>query len=351
MAATNLPPEVAPSLRALLTRHEAWWGGRGLLVARVPTQPLGDLWLPLAGGDLAQEDVELRPEALDLDRLAGPARPEGPLERDGDRLRTVEPYARVPWVEAILGCPIRASIRGGAMRARHLVEDWAGWRGVARSRRDEWLEALLGQVDRLLARSGGRAAVTQTLMRGPVDLAEAALGPRLLALSIYDEPVALGRFLQEATALFLEILGAQWARIPPLAGGTVNPFGVWAAGRSVRTQCDASAILSARQYREVFLPWDLEICRAVPYSVMHLNSGSLRTVPALLEGEQPRAIQVTLDPEPAGPPVAALTDVFRRILERKPLIVDGYLTDEQIAALLGALPHGGLYISARSSPD
>ncbi len=340
-----------PSLRLLLERHEAWWGGRGLLVARVPSSPLGDLWLPLTGGDLAREDADLRPEMLDTERLAGPPQPDGPLGRFGDRIRTAEAYARIPWVEAILGCPVRASIQGGAMRAQSIVRDWARWRGVSRSRDDAWLDALRTQVDLLVARSGGRAAVTHTLMRGPVDLAEAALGPRLLALSIYDHPVELRRFLEEATALFLEVLEAQWERIPAIAGGTVNPFGVWGAGRSVRTQCDASAILSPRQYREWFLPWDVEICRSVPYSIIHLHSGSLHTVPALLEGGYPRAIQVTLDPEPSGPPVLSLVDVFRQVLAVKPLIVDGYLTDEDVAALLGALPHTGLYISARATPD
>ncbi|NLD42931.1 MAG: hypothetical protein GX657_05485 [Chloroflexi bacterium] len=344
-------PHADAATRQLLARHEAWWGGRGLLVSRVPSAPLGDLWLPLADGTLAHEDLDLRPDLLDADRLAGPALSPGPLERDGDRLRTAAAYARVPWVEAILGCPIRASILGGAMRAHAFIDDWARWPGLAHTRRDEWLAALVTQVDLLVARSGGRYAVTQTLMRGPVDLAEAALGPAMLALSLYDRPADLARFLEEATALFLEVLAAQWARIPALAGGTVNPFGVWAPGRSVRTQCDASAILSPRQYQEGFLPWDVEISRAVPYSLIHLHSGSLHTVPALLAVEAPRAIQVTLDPEPSGPPVGRLVGTFRQILAHKPLIVDGYLTDDQVGELLRALPHGGLYIAARATPD
>ena len=131
----------------------------------------------------------------------------------------------------------------------------------------------------------------------------------------------------------------------------MNPFGVWGPGRFVRTQCDASAILSPAQYRDWFLPYDQEISRTVEYSIIHLHSGSLHTVPALLAVERPRAIQVSLDPEPSGPPVERLLPVFRQVLAAKPLIVDGYLTEPQIDMLLRELPHEGLYIAARTAPD
>ncbi len=338
-------------MRRLMARHEAWWAGRALLVARVPSSPLADLWLPLADGTLAAEDVDLQPEMLDLDRLAGEPLPPGPLERDEDRIRTQSAFVRVPWVEAIMGCPIRASIQGGAMRAHAFVSDWRAWGTGAAHRRDDWLRTLVDLTERLAAASGGRYAVTHTLMRGPVDLAEAALGPRLMALSLYDHPTELRAFLEYATGVFLEVLEAQLARIPPVDGGYVNPFGVWAPGRFVRTQCDASAILSPAQYRDWFLPYDQEICRAVDCSIIHLHSGSLHTVPALLAVERPQAIQVSLDPEPSGPPVERLLPAFRQVLAEKPLIVDGYLTEPQIDLLLRELPHEGLYISARTAPD
>ena len=164
-------------MRRLMARHEAWWAGRALLVARVPSSPLADLWLPLSDGTVAAEDVDLQPGMLDLDRLAGTPQPPGPLERDGDRIRSQSAFVRVPWVEAIMGCPIRASIQGGAMRAHAFVSDWRAWGGGAAYRRDDWLEALVALTERLAAASGGRYAVTHTLMRGPVDLAEAALDP------------------------------------------------------------------------------------------------------------------------------------------------------------------------------
>jgi hypothetical protein len=331
----------------LFTRHEAWWRGEEMLVAFVPHSPLGELWLPLQDGSVASRDLRVTPQMLDLDRLAGTPQSEGSLGFHGDRVRTRAPYARVPWVEAILGCPIRATIQGGSMRTDAFVTDWAEWENEDDHFHDGWFDALTSLTEMLVERSGGRYAVVQTLMRGPSDLAEAVLGPELMCFSMYDHPERLRRFLDEVTAVFIHILKAQLDRIPPIEAGYVNPFGVWAPGTVVRTQCDASSFLSPSQYAEWFLPYDIRICEAVDYSVIHLHSGSLHTVDVLLEVERPQAIQVSLDPEPSGPPVEELVSTFAKILAVKPLIVDGALSSEQVKHLQQHLPHGGLYISAR----
>jgi len=342
---------VSGTARDILARHRAWWARRSMLVARVPSAPLGDLWLPLADGTTATCDLDLTPDMLDIDRLAGEPLPPGPLRFHGDRICAESAYARIPWLEAILGCRIRATIQGGSMRAHGGVTSWQDWRGPGAWRASPWLHALLDLTERLVERSGGQYAVTHTLMRGPVDLAEAVLGPELLALSLYDHQRELRAFLDEVTEVFIGVLEEQLRRMSRVEGGYVNPFGVWAPGTVVRTQCDASAILSPRQYQEWFLPYDERICEAVDYSVIHLHSGSLHTIDALMEVERPQAIQVSLDPPPSGPPVEDLLPTFRRVLGGKSLIVDGYLTEEQVKSLLDALPHDGLYISARQTPD
>ncbi len=125
---------------------------------------------------------------LDLDRLAGSAPAAGPLERHDDRFHTRAPYARVPWVEAILGTPIRATIQGGSMRTLAFIESWDEWerRPAIEARRG--LKTLKRLTELLVERSGGRYAVAQTLMRGPCDLAEAVLGPELLSFSLFEHP-------------------------------------------------------------------------------------------------------------------------------------------------------------------
>lgn len=336
--------------QALLQRHADWWQRKGMLYVAVPHGSLGDLWLPLADGTLATEDIDVAPDMLDVERAVGPPLDPGPLELTGDHFSTRAPYGRVPWVEAILGCPIRATIQGGSMRTRAFIADWAEWEKDRVHRDDDWFDLLKRLTELLVARSGGRYAVAHTLMRGPSDLAEAVLGPEMMCLSMYDHPKSLQRFLEEATGAFIEILRAQRERIPPIGGGYVNPFGIWAPGTVVRTQCDASAFLSPQQYAQWFLPCDVRICESVDYSMIHLHSCSLHTVDPLLGVERPHAIQVTLESEPSGPPLEAMLPIFRKILGVKPLLVDGPLSKEEVQHLQDQLPTDGLSIRARRSP-
>lgn len=334
---------------ALLERHADWWQRKGPLFTAVQGAPLGDLWLPLADGSLAMEDLALTPEMLDVDRLAGTPQAPGPLEVWGDRFRVADPYGRVPWVEAILGSPIRATIRGGSMRTQACVDHWDEWERDATHRDDGWLNLLLRLTELLVERSGGRYAVVQPTMRGPCDLAEAVLGPELMCLSMYDHPQSLRRFLDEATETFIHILRELLARIPPAAGGFVSPFGIWAPGTVVRTQCDATAFLSAAHYAQWYLPYDVRISESVDYSIIHLHSCSLHVVDALLAVERPHAIQVTLEARPKGPSLEEMLPIFRKILGAKPLLLEGKLSEAEVRWLQDRLPAGGLAITARQA--
>ena len=331
----------------LLQRHADWWQRKASLCSVVESAPLGSLWLPLADGTDATEDLDLDPEMLDVDRLVGEPLAPGPLELRGDWFRAAAPYGRVPWVEAILGTPIRATIEGGSMRTMAFIDSWEEWERSATHRHDGWFDLLKRMTALLVERSGGRYAVIQTLMRGPVDLAEAVLGPELMCFSMYDHPRSLQGFLREATDTFIAILHEQLARTTPVRGGYVTPFGIWAPGTVVRTQCDATAFISGTQYAEWFLPHDVRICETVDYSFIHLHSCSLHTVDALLQVERPHAIQVTLEAQPSGPPLAEMVPTFRKILASKPLLLSGKLSDREVDWLREQLPPGGLAISAR----
>jgi hypothetical protein len=340
---------LAAAGQALLRRHADWWQRKGILVARVQGTPLEPLWLPLADGTLAQEDVDLTPEMLDLDRLGGETRTAGPLEINGDLFETAAPFTRVPWVEAILGNPVRATIQGGSMRTSAFVHEWPDWEHRPVRRHEGWLDLLGRLTELLVARGGGRHAVVHTLMRGPSDLAEAVLGSELMCLSLFEHQSELHRFLEEATDTFIAILFEQLQRIPKLEGGYVNPFGIWAPGTVVRTQCDASVLLSPRHYGRWFLPYDERISEAVDYSIIHLHSCSLHVVDELLKVERPQAIQVTIETGPNVPSIPALVPIFRRILGAKPLIADGPMSDDELHLLQDELPHDGLCIIARQT--
>ena len=117
----------------------------------------------------------------------------------------------------------------------------------------------------------------------------------------------------------------------------------------MRTQCDASAFLSAKHYAEWFLPYDVRISESVDYSIIHLHSCSLHTVDALLEVERPHAIQITLETSPGAPTLEELVPIFRKILAVKPLIAEGPLSEDDVQFLLDRVPPDGLCLTARQA--
>jgi hypothetical protein len=163
-----------------------------------------------------------------------------------------------------------------------------------------------------------------------------------MCLSMYDHPKELLDFLDRVTETWLDIWRVQFDRIPRVHGGYVNTFGIWAPGTVARTQCDASAFLSPRQYAEWYMPYDERICQAVDYACIHLHSGSLHTVEPLMSVDSLKAIQVSIDPVPASPPVRDLVPAMKRVLEGKPLIVTGPMTEDEAAMLEDELPGDGL---------
>ena len=333
---------------ALLSRHSDFWQRKGALVAFPIASQLGRLWLPLTDGTIAEEDCDLTPDMVDVERIVGDDLGPGPIQTVDDQFAHSDPYFPIPWVEAILGVPIRTTIQGGSMRARDQIQSWDEWDFDAPHFHQDWFDLLIRFLDLLAERRGRTHAITQSLMRGPSDLAEAVLGPELMCLSLYDHPSELHRFLDTVTDHFIRVLHAQLDHIPRIEGGVVNPFGVWSPGTVVRNQCDATAFLSADHYAEWFLPYDLRIWRSVDFSIQHIHSNSLHTVDVLLAQELPHAIQVTLDIQPAGPPVEKIIPTLRRILSAKPLILEGWMTDDEVRLVRSELPANGFSLSART---
>ena len=336
--------------RNLLERHAKWWEKKGCLIAPREASLLGELWLPLSDGTIATEDIDLEPDMIDVGRIVGPSRGPGPIETLDDQFQHVDPYTPIPWVEAIMGVPIRTTIQGGSMRGREHSASFKEWDFDADHFHIEWFDLLMYMVDMLVQRQGGKRAITQTLMRGPVDLAEAVFGPETMCLSMYDAPDDLHRFMDYAADLFIKVLHAQLDRIPRMEGGYVNPFGIWSPGTVVRNQSDATSFLSPDHYAEFVYPYDMRIWESVDYSIQHTHSSALHHIDVLLQNERPHAIQVTVDIQPTGPLVQQVIPTFQKILEKKPLIIEGWLTGDEVRLLQKELPADGLSITVRRQP-
>jgi hypothetical protein len=212
-----------------------------------------------------------------------------------------------------------------------------------------WLARLL-EITRLqVDRAQGQYPVCQPLMRGPVDMAAAALGDEALCLALIDQPDRAQRLLDSCTEIFIEVARAWRGAAPLFAKGSLL-YGIWAPGASVRTQCDNAALLSPELYREFLVGCDERICARFDYPLMHTHSGFIGMVaPVLLQVRGLRAVQVSLD-WPAGPGVIELLRVFQLLNEQLPLIITGGLTQVELDLLLKHLSPRGLCLQVDIHP-
>lgn len=207
-----------------------------------------------------------------------------------------------------------------------------------------WLGKLLTVTRLLVERAQGRYPVTQPLLRGPIDLLTAVLGDEPSCFLMKDDPEQFRRLLDVCTDNFIAIMKAWMSASPPFRGGYCE-YGIWAPGTVVRTQADNAALIAPDDYRQFLKPCDERICDAFDYPLIHTHSGVIHImVDSLLDTGKLRAIQVSLD-YPAGPPVAEILPILKRINRRKPLIITGGLTAKELEMLQSALSPRGLCLS------
>ncbi len=246
------------------------------------------------------------------------------------------------WTEALLGCPVRME-RGGAWAEAFLA---GREQVVERCRRgapgegDPWLRRFRSGTALLAERAGGRFPVIQPLMRGPLDVMAAALGHEAMATAFYDDPSLARELLDLCTDTFVTLAREHLALAPAFLGGDVT-FGLWAPGRAIRTQLDNAVLLSPRLYEDCFLPCDSRVFPVFDFVVMHVHSGCLHVIDALLQAPELDAIQVSID-FPGGPLLPAILPALRKIQGRKPLIVTGPATEREIELALTSLSPAGV---------
>jgi hypothetical protein len=275
----------------------------------------------------------------------------------GDALPFSQPFFKIPWLEAMLGCPITMT-EGHIWVERHpggaeaVIQQGAGLQG------NPWLELYCEFLRQLSERLGARFPVTaNTLLRGPSDLVAAVLGVREACVAWLDQPETMARLMRVCTDVHLAVIEAGYKLLEPYPdgpaeGGYVSGWGIWAPGPVVRTQADHATLLSPDMYERQILPFDREIIRSCPHCIFHIHNPGLHLAPALLEVDELDVVEVVVDPYPNEARKPYEMAMYERILKHKPLILDvNFPSLEEAEWVLGELDHRGLCLNARFSDE
>ena len=216
MAAPPTHPVLDESdLEDLLSRHRAFWH-------REPVaQPLlhfsqarygGDRPLPGDAIDITPETVRGRAEVTVSSLRA--SYEHGGVTR-GDFF-TSSPFPTPPWMEPVLGCPIKVFENTTTDWREPLPGGWDEVRRIEAGMGGVWREALLHVITTANRELGREYPLGNPLIRAPIDCLAAMVGDEALCYLVVDEPDELRRVASICADIWLELTGA-WLGVPNLA--------------------------------------------------------------------------------------------------------------------------------------
>jgi hypothetical protein len=346
----------------MVEKHAAFWrhtdGGAVLRYTGIYSQSSA-ISLPQPGGGEITETELLEPqmvspddlikvvESYDHDQLDAALALNGEYlvnVGQGDFLPLAMPLMKFPWLEAIFGCPIRMT-EGQIWDAKFPGDPEEVVSDKSSFDHNPWFQLYLEFLKVLQNRLSGRFFVsTSSNQRGASDLVAAVLGVQEAIFGWLDNPDIMSRMLRRCTDAILALVEASNSIIESSENGYACKWGLWSPEKIVATQEDHSSLLSPEIYKEQILPYDREVFRSSPKSIIHLHNNGLHQVPALVDIPELDAIQVWIDPYPDGDRKEYEITMLQQIMERKPLILDVYLPSlEEGDRLLEQLPQRGLF--------
>lgn len=261
---------------------------------------------------------------------------------EDDICRTAMPLASMPWMEAILGCPIIAS--GVNMKSMKILDNAASLNPQPFNRDNPWVQCYLQFIEVYNQKFGDHFPVAQSIIRGPSDLAAALLGAEEATMALATEPEEMQRLLDYVTDQLAEFLHLQLKHLPQFKGGyVIGQYDIWAPEPAIRFQEDFSVMYSPQLYTDYLQTRDEKLAEIAKYNLIHLHSSSLFLIDQFLEIQNIRAFQVTKDP--GGARLADMMPALQKIQKAgKPLIVKGQFDEADLDLIRSSLSAQGLCI-------
>ncbi len=287
-----------------------------------------------AGQEFSPDDIDPR---IVLPRLEEWYQADSQLHCE--TIQSFGPALGVPWVEAMAGCPVVAY--PGSLWAEVCVKDLDDRPPVRFDPGNPWLKKVQELTRVMVDASAGRFPVCLPLMRGPLDTLAAMRTPAQMCLDMVDRPEAVHRLLGEIADMWIGIAEALLPLIPPFHGGYVTRMRMWAPGPAVTPQNDVSSLVSPRMYEEFGLPYDRRITARFPFHSFHMHSTEHHQMAVLAKNNDLTALQMFMQHQSGGPPLARVLPSVKRALAVKPLLLG--VPDAECADIcLAELPAEGL---------
>ena len=334
------------TLEEKIRRHQAFWRKealeRPLLGVRIGDYLLANKFQ--AALPLLEEGKKILPEMLEVDRFLDDYERmyRESLEVAQDAFWTAAPFTAIPWMEAMLGCEVRAS------EASMTSEPWLKSledidQVTLNEESNPWLAKYLEFVERLTEYSQGRFPVGQPILRGISDMMGALRGQTNLVFDFIDRPVQLHQLGRKLTEIFRTVIQRHRESTTTFRDGyAIGFYHLWCPGPCLWFQEDLAALLSPALYRKHIYELNVALCQGYEYTLCHLHPTSFFILDDLLGIEGLKTIQVNKDI--GGPSIKEMLPEFQKVLREKRLVIWGDLDENDLDAIFATLPYDGLYL-------
>ena len=304
-----------------------------------------------------QKKVEVKPGDIDLESFIKDVEKflKWHEEAGFDFFYPISPFSYIPWIEAIIGCPIFAG------KDSFYAEPASGcWPDVPDkidlSEKNKWFAKLLEMTEALVNEFGGHVPIaSSTHLRGPADMMSAAIGQRQYIFEIFDNPQKLRKLGNICTEAFIETATTvnQIVSKAKFKGYVTNNFGVYTEKVCQHYQDDAVAFLSPKYYKEFILEKHIEIDESFDSTLYHVHPISMFVVDELVRFPRLKIIEINREPVAIGPAMKDMIPVFKKIQENKKAVVAHFpdidfapeLIEQEVALICQNLSYEGLFIN------
>lgn len=173
-----------------------------------------------------------------------------------------------------------------------------GWEGVPKLTFDpenKWFKKHLQLAKDCQALAGDDFYVDMPDLMENIDVLASLRGAQDILFDLLDEPEMIGERIQEVTDIYYEYYDRFYDVIKDEEGGNAyTVFQIWGPGRTVKLQCDFSAMMSPEDFRKYIQPSLRSQSENVDHVLYHLDGpAAIKHMDALMEIDGIDALQWT----------------------------------------------------------
>ena len=173
-----------------------------------------------------------------------------------------------------------------------------GWDGVPKLTFDpenKWFKKHLQLAKDCQALAGDDFYVDMPDLMENIDVLASLRGAQDILFDLLDEPEMIGERIQEVTDIYYEYYDRFYDVIKDEEGGNAyTVFQIWGPGRTVKLQCDFSAMMSPEDFRKYIQPSLRSQSENVDHVLYHLDGpAAIKHLDALMEIDGIDALQWT----------------------------------------------------------